>query len=228
MIAGAAKVVPYAKAIAFGLAACVVCSLVSFGAGVWAGIEWQQGKSAQVENRALKTDVEGLLQAAVALRQRGVDIAQDFRTAHRRMEAISDEYAQRDLDHRRFFDAHRDALGELVAAQPGLRDDCLGDAGVQHWNAAARGPGAAGAATERGAEQAPAVPRGAAGAEGGQRGSDPAGMDPRGGTVPGVRDADAGAGGSAAGLRNGSVAPLLRGDLSTRPRRAGLREVRRG
>ena len=141
-LASATRVVPYAKAIAFALAACVVCSLLGFGAGVWAGIEWQQGRQAQVENKDLKADVEGLLQAAVDLRQRGVDIAQDFRTAHRRMEAISDDHEQRNAALRQFFDQQQDALGDLVAANPGLRDGCLGDAGVQHWNAAARRSGA--------------------------------------------------------------------------------------
>lgn len=173
-----------ALAFAFFLAA------LAGAGGVYVGMEWEQGRQAQSDNRVLRADVDALASAAAELRQRGVDIAQDFRTAQRQLEAISHEHEQRDRASRTFYGKQRDALEQLLATHPGIAACRIGDAGVQHWNASARGAAgaAAGSTAEPAVAPAAAVPGGAADAARGQRRSDSAGVGRSGEAVPRLRE----------------------------------------
>lgn len=121
------------------LAVLAVASIAAGAAGLWAGIEWQQGQQAQLDRDQLRLQVESLHFAANQLRRRGVDIAQDFRTAATRMERLS-------LQHQEQIDAldessaaQRDALAEYVAGRPDLAGCRLGPDGMRIWAAAAAG-----------------------------------------------------------------------------------------
>lgn len=155
-LASIPRALPLAKAIAIGLIACVLCSAGGIAVGAWLGSEWRKGREAQADNADLRVLVDDFAAQAEALRQRGVDIAQDFRTAHRRMESI----VESSNDDRETLDAlfaeQRETTEAWLATRLDLYDCRIGSDGVRAWNAAASAGAADTAATGH--------PRGAAGA----------------------------------------------------------------
>jgi hypothetical protein len=123
-------------------------------------MEWQRGQQAQLDATVLRTDVEALHAAAVALRRNGAAIAQDYRTDQRRLEEIVNVHTERREETRTLFAEQREAWAAFAAAHPELAACSVGPDGVRHWNrAATRGAaGAAGAAAGGEAGPAPSVP----------------------------------------------------------------------
>ena len=177
------RAVPLAKAAALAVVACVLSAALGVAGGVYAGIEWQQGKQAQADNSALRTDVTHLLSAADALRQRGLDVVQDFRTAQRRLESSTEDHEHDSSTLQGIFAQQRQELEGWLATRLDLYDCRIGADGVRAWNAASTGA-ATGAAAGRATDAAHAVPGEPAGAERGSRAGDGAQPQPGSGAVP--------------------------------------------
>lgn len=171
------------------LALLGIATAAAASAGVWLGMEWQQGQQAQLDRDTLRLQVERLHFAANQLRKRGVDIAQDFRTAATRMERLS-------LHHQEQIDAlddshaaQRDALADYLASRLDLMQCRLGPDGMRLWAAAAGvEPAAASAATHPGDAEG-AMPGHAAYPGLGWDGRAAGGLGGRGAPVPPLQDA---------------------------------------
>jgi hypothetical protein len=214
------------KALLLGAAAALLCGLAGLGGGVWLGMEWQRGKQAVADVVVLRSDVEALAQAAVQLRQAGVDIAQDFRTAHRKQEAIANDLDAKRDETRTFFERQRSAWQTFAAAHPELGACSVGPDGVQHWNTAARGARAAAAAAEdRGRERARAVPVDPAGAEPGNGAGDAGAVGSGSGAIPRLRGQQDSADPGSEGVRGVGDDGLLQGGGSAGHHGAGLRAM---
>jgi hypothetical protein len=196
-ILSAARVVPMAKAALWAIAACAVCSAASFGGGVWVGIEWHQGRQAQQDAKGLRAEVADLSQATGALRQRALDVAQDFRTASMRLEFITQGHEHDRTAIESFFARQRAANEHWLATRLDLYGCRIGADGMRAWNDASAGTAAdptAGSA----ADAAHAVPALAPAAHRGPRPSADAQSLDGGGAVPpvpvleGSRDGGAG------------------------------------
>ncbi len=150
-----------------------VVAVIGLGVGVWAGARWERGAQALSEASTQRSviaqkdrDIKAMTDAAVQIRQAGVNAAQDFRTAALRLESISYAYENNDRARNRAF-----ALALEDAREPLLRDRAdlwacdIGQQLLDHWNRAAAGPGAsaAGAAAGDLTEPAGAVRSDAAG-----------------------------------------------------------------
>lgn len=146
---------------------CVVAGIAG-GAGVYLGMRWERGTQAIADNVKLHGDLAALEQQATklhdnaeALRQAGIDIAQDFRTAAKRMDVISQDYEDERAANGNFYSEQRRRLQALGADRPELRDLRLGDGVLEHWNqsnAGARSDAAAPAAAVDPDKPAAAVP----------------------------------------------------------------------
>lgn len=144
-----------------------VVAVLCLGVGTWAGMRWERGAQALSDvkdSRALLREkdqqIDRMADAAEALRQAGVNAAQDYRTAALRMESIANAYAQHDQAQLRAFDRALAASREpLLRDRTDLWTCDIGQQLLDHWNAAARGPGgtAADAGTGRAAGAAGAV-----------------------------------------------------------------------
>jgi hypothetical protein len=142
-----------------------VVAACCLGVGLWAGVRWERGAQALSELQdtraqigAQQNQIEALHTAALEIRDNAVNAAQDYRTAAMRMEDIANAYALHDQTRLRALDR---ALDEARA--PLLRDRAdlwacdIGQQLLDHWNRAARGPGAASAAAAAAADPADAA-----------------------------------------------------------------------
>lgn len=165
---------PVALPIGSALALIVAVGVGGFAAGMWLGGDLASGRAARNERDRLLEEIDSLGAAARELRQRGLNVAQDFRTAQIRFETtaegLADDLASLDAA----FAAHRTDVESLLASHPDWGDCRIGPDGMRAWNAAAAGarhPADATAGTARGTEAA--LPGGAAAAARGR----PAGVD---------------------------------------------------
>ena len=185
-LASLSRAVPLAKAAAVAVVSCVLCGAAGLGVGAWLGVEWQEGRQAKAENVELTRSAEQLATQVDELRQRGLDVVQDFRTAQRRLEAIV-EGNDRDRDAiDTLFAEQRAATETWLATRLDLYDCRIGPDGVQAWNASAV-PGATASPTaEHLVVVAAPVPRDAAAADRGPRAGDGAQSPAVGAAVPHV------------------------------------------
>lgn len=176
MVAAVARAVPLAKAIVAALVACVVCAAVGLGVGAWLGSEWRKGREAQADNAVLRDQVGDYARQAGELRQLGLNIAQDFRTAHRRLESIVEgsTHDQATLDD--YFDREREATAAWLETRLDLYGCRIGADGMRTWNAAATAGAATATAAEHPGDAAGAVPGEPAAAARGPRPGNGAGV----------------------------------------------------
>lgn len=138
------------------LALVVIVGVASFVGGMWLGADLESGRAAKAERASLLGQIDSLAAAARELRQRGLAVAQDFRTAQIRFETVaeglSNDFASLDAT----FAAHLADIESLVAANPDWSACRIGPGGVRAWNAAAAGARPAAAAAAGGADSADA------------------------------------------------------------------------
>lgn len=121
--------------------------LVGTVIGAWVGFRMAEGGAAIAQNVELRRQASEYASAASELRQRGLAVAQDFRTAQAKLEILTGELAH-DLDSlSATFVQHRADLESLFAAHPEWGACDIGADGVRAWNAAATGDAATAAAT---------------------------------------------------------------------------------
>lgn len=129
------------------IALVVLVGVASFVGGMWLGADLESGRTAKAERASLLGQIHSLGAAAHELRQRGLDVAQDFRTAQRRFEhtaeGLSHDLASLDAA----FAASRADIESLLARHPDWSACRIGPGGVHAWNAAAAGARPATAAT---------------------------------------------------------------------------------
>lgn len=124
-----------------------VAIALASGVGFWAGGRWQRGAQALSSIEQRNAEVKALETAARDLRQAGVNIAQDYRTAATRMESIANGYDEQD---RRTLARFERTLAD--AREPLLRDRAdlwacdIGRELLAHWNSSAAGPASTAAA----------------------------------------------------------------------------------
>lgn len=160
---------PMSMPLSGALALVLTVAIGAFAAGAWTGAKWQLGTAAVAERLDLRRQIDSLDAAALALRRRGLAVAQDFRTAQIHFEAtaegLSDDLVLLDAA----FAARLADIESLVAAHPEWGDCRIGAGGVHAWNAAAVGADfAAGATTGNPGAADAAVPGDAADADGRQ------------------------------------------------------------
>jgi hypothetical protein len=196
-VMAAARVVPMAKAALWAVAACALCSSISFAGGIWAGIEWQQGRQAQKDNKSLRTEVNDLYTATAELRQRALDVVQDFRTSQLRLESITEGHENDRITLEHVFTQQRAENERWLETRLDLYGCRIGADGMQSWNAASAGT-ATHTATSGAPNAAHALPALPAAIDRGSRPGDDAQPLPGSGAIPplpvreGSRDGGAG------------------------------------
>lgn len=226
---GSARVVALAKAALVAVIACVVCALLGAGVGAWLGIEWQQGRHAQAELSGLRAETEDLLAASKELRQRGVDITTDFRTAAMRMDAIAQENERASIENQTFYREQTGKLAQLLRERPDLDAVDVGADLLCNWNRNLQGAGPSAASPAPGCAGQPAP--GAAAPAAGQR--QPAAVPARqpAGRDRGVQRLPPGEGKPGEGrgrIRGDRVGVVLQSDRRDGSQRSGMHGRRPG
>lgn len=158
---------------AFGWTLLIVAVLAAAGGG-WLGMRWQKGTDAiadvatlQAQRAADRKAIDDLRRNAEALQAATVDHDLAYAAAADRMAGIATTLEATLNEHRQFTADQREALAELLARRPDLRELRLGDDVLRHWNRSNAGtglrqPAAAPAAGPPGqpADPVPAAPAG--------------------------------------------------------------------
>lgn len=154
--------------------ALLLAAVISGGAGLWIGKEWQAGRTAKAERKALQDDIQRWVDVAVEQREAAVELAGASRAAAFRMDAIALQREQDREQLQQHFDRQRAALDALLRQRPDLRSDDLGPDVLCHWNTSKAGADTDAAATAAipGCEPAAAVPATADGDQRDSRGAD--------------------------------------------------------
>lgn len=160
------------RAIAWGVAACMAAIVAAFGAGMWAGTRWEQGRQATRNVASLETQVDALAGQVGEYATAVAAASNDLTGAQQSLGAIAKETAD-DIEqrHRAAEAAARD-LHAVLATHADLDHVRVGDDILYYWNQANAGPGAhsgaaAGAADpppDSGPDADPVVPEAALGA----------------------------------------------------------------
>ncbi|MCH2092714.1 MAG: hypothetical protein MK141_14215 [Pseudoxanthomonas sp.] len=122
------------------LVALGVVAVLAATAGVFAGIRWERGTQAIATVDERDRQLEALQQAALDLRDRGVENTAAYRAAADRMGGIAAQLERDRDENRQFVDQQRSALADLLAKRPDLRDVDVGVDVMQHWNRSNQGP----------------------------------------------------------------------------------------
>lgn len=138
------------------LALVVIVGVASFVGGMWLGADLESGRAAKDERASLLGQIDRLDEATRALRQRGLAVAQDFRTAQIRFETVAEGLSNDLASLDATFAARLVDIESLVAAHPDWGACRIGPGGVHAWNAAAAGARPATTATTGGADRADA------------------------------------------------------------------------
>ena len=152
-------VVALAKAVLFAVIACAVCAVLGAGAGMWAGIEWQQGRQAQRDVAQALADTLALRQALEADRRHYIGAFQsaavDLRAHTTRLETFAIAYEESREQNERHARELRATLEAELVRRPDLSAVRVGPGILCAWNRAAAGTAASGGA---GAADADALP----------------------------------------------------------------------
>ena len=207
----------------------VLLAVLALAGGLWGGDAWRKGQTAIEQNKTLKDDREAdrkaiadLKETAEKLRQHGVDNALAYDQAMERMGAIAEQLEKDREANRQFEQQQRQALADLLADRPDLRDLRLGDDVLRHWQQSNQGrrgqgqPATPAAAPAPAGKPAKAVP-GAAGADK-RRGASAAG-EPRPGdrAVPRLQRSGRLVGAGDGRMAHHRMAVVLQGGGGNRP-----------
>ena len=122
------------------LVALGVVAALAAAAGVLAGIRWERGTQAIATVDERDRQLAALQQAAIDLRDRGVENTAAYRAAADRMGGIAAQLERDRVENKQFVDRQRSALADLLAKRPDLRDVDVGTDVMQHWNRSNQGP----------------------------------------------------------------------------------------
>ena len=133
-----------------GIALLVVMVVVAV-VSLWAGNRWAEGAQALQDRKQDQLYIEQLQGEAEQLRQIAVNSTLDYANAADRMDAIATQLETDREANRKFQQAQRAELEQLLRNRPDLRDGRAGDDVLQHWNRSNQGPASAepAAGTER-------------------------------------------------------------------------------
>lgn len=153
------KVVTLAKALLAAVIACVLSFALGGGLGLWAGIEWQQGRQAQADIAQAEDAYKALSEDFATDRRNHLrayaTASQDLRTASLRLETIATTYEATRDENERQARALRDYLEAELARRPDLDAVRVGPGLLCAWNRAALGADSGGAAAAPGAVALP-------------------------------------------------------------------------
>ena len=149
---------PRAQLMPWALVAVAAMIVSGALAGLWAGNRWAEGQHAIDRNRELRATTERLVGQIQQLHQHGADAVLAYDQASQRLDLIAQQQERDREANRRFREAIRADLDQLLEVRPDLRGLRLGNDVLQHWNRGNAGPAAPPAAAGDQRQPAAAVP----------------------------------------------------------------------
>jgi hypothetical protein len=136
--------------------ACVLCSLIALGGGIWIGKEWAEGRAAQAQTKTLQRDLTAAMDAVRQAQGAAATISRDVEDASTRLNQFSKGLSDDVERNRRAASVASNQLEVALARNRSLAATPVDADILQAWNRANAGD--------------PAGTSGAGGADRGDRG----------------------------------------------------------